>query len=338
MTQSSAARRTFSVRDFLLSYGFLLVLIAVIAIYAVLAPNFLTVTNLMGIFHAAAPLMIIASGLAIVVMTGKLDISVGSNAFLSAAVGILLMTQWNVSPALALPIMLVTGMVLGTINGLIVVGLRVNPLITTLGTMIAYRGLALQLTTSRAYSVPETIRWMGNASLGPVFIDIILGLAVMVIIHLLHTRTPFGRQVMALGNGEEIAGRLGVRVGRVTFLTFVLSGLLASLGGIVGMLQVGAVSSYLGGGLEFTAVAVIVIGGISLFGGTGSILPGLLLGILTLEIIRNGLNHLGADPYYYRFVNGGIIFVAMYADSLKLKVRKEVKVTASDLPVPAAQP
>ncbi len=338
MTQSSAARRTFSLRDFLLSYGFLLVLIAVVAIYAVLAPNFLTVTNLMGIFHAAAPLMIIASGLAIVVMTGKLDISVGSNAFLSAAVGILLMTQWNVSPALALPVVLVTGMVLGMINGLIVVGLRVNPLITTLGTMIAYRGLALQLTTSRAYSVPETIRWIGNASLGPVFVDIILGLAVMVIIHLLHTRTPFGRQVMALGNGEEIASRLGVRVGRVTFLTFVLSGFLASLGGIVGMLQVGAVSSYLGGGLEFTAVAVIVIGGISLFGGSGSILPGLLLGILTLEIIRNGLNHLGADPYYYRFVNGGIIFVAMYADSLKLKVRKEVKVTAGDLPAPAAQP
>ena len=335
MTRSSASRRNFSLRDFLLSYGFLIVLIAVVAIFAVLAPNFLTVTNLMGILHAAAPLMIIASGLAIVVMTGKLDISVGSNAFLSAAVGILLMTQGNVSPALAIPVVLVTGALLGAINGLIVVGLRVNPLIATLGTMIAYRGLALQLTNSRAYSVPETIRWLGNASLGPVFVDILLGLAVMVIIHVLHTRTPFGRQVMALGNGEEVASRLGVRVARVTFLTFVLSGLLASLGGVVGMLQVGAVSSYLGGGLEFTAVAVIVIGGISLFGGSGSILPGLLLGILTLEIIRNGLNHLGADPYSYRFVNGGIIFVAMYADSLKSKVRTEVKVTAGDLPAPA---
>ena len=320
----------------MLTYGFLIVLIAVVAIYTVLAPNFFTVTNLMGILHSAAPLMVIASGLAIVVMTGKLDISVGSIAFLSAAIGILLMTQLDVSPALAIPVVLVTGILLGAINGLIVVGLRVNPLITTLGTMIAYRGLALQLTNSRAYSVPETIRWLGNASVGPVFIDILLGLAVMVIIHVLHTRTSFGRQVMAIGNGEEVAAGLGVRVPRVTFLTFVLSGLLASLGGIVGMLQVGAVSSYLGGGLEFTAVAVIVIGGISLFGGSGSILPGLLLGILTLEIIRNGLNHLGADPYSYRFVNGGIIFVAMYADSLKSKVRAEVKVIADDLPVPAS--
>lgn len=335
MTRHSATRRAFSLRDFLLSYGFLIVMIAVVAIYAVLAPNFLTVTNLMGILHAAAPLMIIASGLAIVVMTGKLDISVGSMAFLSAAIGILLMTQWNVSPLLALPVVLVTGALLGAVNGLIVVGLRVNPLITTLGTMIAYRGMALQLTNSRAYSVPETIRWLGNASLGPAFVDSLLGLAVMGIIYVLHTRTPFGRHVMAIGNGEEVASRLGVRVPRVTFLTFVLSGLLASLGGIVGMLQVGAVSSYLGGGLEFTAVAVIVIGGISLFGGSGSILPGLLLGILTLEIIRNGLNHLGADPYSYRFVNGGIIFVAMYADSLKAKVRTEVKVTAGDLPAPA---
>lgn len=335
MTQPAAPHRTVSLRDFLLSYGFLIVLLVVVAIYAVLAPNFLTVANVMSILHSSAPLMVIASGLAIVVMTGKLDISVGSIAFLSAAIGILLMTQWDVAPALAMPVVLVTGIVLGTINGLIVVGLRVNPLITTLGTMIAYRGIALQLTNSRAYSVPETIRWLGNASVGPVFVDILLGLAVMVIIYLLHTRTAFGRHVMAIGNGEEVAARLGVRVSRVTFLTFVLSGLLASLGGIVGMLQVGAVSSYLGGGLEFTAVAVIVIGGISLFGGSGSILPGLLLGILTLEIIRNGLNHLGADPYSYRFVNGGIIFVAMYADSLKSKVRSEVKVVTDDAPAPA---
>ncbi|MBK8051421.1 MAG: ABC transporter permease [Anaerolineales bacterium] len=285
MTQPAAPHRTFSLRDFLLSYGFLIVLLVVVAIYAVLAPNFLTVANVMSILHSSAPLMVIASGLAIVVMTGKLDISVGSIAFLSAAIGILLMTQWDVAPALAMPVVLVTGIVLGTINGLIVVGLRVNPLITTLGTMIAYRGIALQLTNSRAYSVPETIRWLGNATIEPVFFDILLGLAVMVIIYLLHTRTAFGRHVMAIGNGEEVASRLGVRVSRVTFLTFVLSGLLASLGGIVGMLQVGAVSSYLGGGLEFTAVAVIVIGGISLFGGSGSILPGLLLGILTPEII-----------------------------------------------------
>ena len=336
MTAQSAQPRRSSLGDLLLSYGFLIVLIAVVAIYASLAPNFLTVTNMISILHAAAPLMIIASGLAIVVMTGKLDISVGSNAFLSSAIGILLMTQWEVAPALAILVALATGALLGAINGLIVVGLRVNPLITTLGTMIAYRGLALQLTNSRAYSVPETIRWLGNASIGPVFVDILLGLAVMVIIHVIHTRTPFGRQVMAIGNGEEVASRLGVRVPLITFLTFVLSGLLASLGGAVGMLQVGAVSSYLGSGLEFTAVAVIVIGGISLFGGAGSILPGLLLGILTLEIIRNGLNHLGADPYSYRFVNGGIIFLAMYADSLKSKVRKEVKVTAEDAPAPAS--
>lgn len=331
MSAQTPASKNTRVGNYLLSYGFVIVLIAVIIFYTLAAPNFLSVSNIMSILHAAAPLMVIASGLALVVMSGKLDISVGSIAFLSASVGTLMMIRGDVSPLIALPVILLVGIILGAINGFIVVVLRVNPLITTLGTMIAFRGLALQLTSSRSYSLPETIRRLGNASIGPLFVDILIGLSIMIIIHIVHTRTPFGRQIMAIGNGEDVASRLGVRVPLVTFASFVLSGLLASIGGTLGMMQVGAVSSYLGFGLEFTAVAVVVIGGISLFGGTGSILPGVLLGVLTLEIIRNGLNHLGADPYSYRFVNGGIIFIAMYADSLKSRVRTQVKVTSDDI-------
>jgi ribose/xylose/arabinose/galactoside ABC-type transport system permease subunit len=119
-------------------------------------------------------------------------------------------------------------------------------------------------------NIPSWLSAFGNAKIGRVFIDIPIALVFVGLVHLLHTRSQFGRQVMAVGNGEEVAKRLGVRVDRVVFLCFVLSGLFASLGGILSMAQLGGVSLHMGQGLEFTGIAVAVIGGISLFGGEGS--------------------------------------------------------------------
>jgi ribose/xylose/arabinose/galactoside ABC-type transport system permease subunit len=308
-------------RNFLLNYGFYLVMALVVVYFAANSRNFLAIDNLFRLANTAAPSIIIASGLALVVMTGKLDISVGSIAFVSCTVGLLLILRQGVPIPLGLLIILVTGALLGAINGFIVVVLKVNPLITTIGMMIALRGVAFQLTEMRAFSIPEPLRVATNARLGPITIDIVVALLAVLAIWYVHTRTPFGRQVTALGNGEEVAARLGVRVGRVTFLTFVISGLMAALGGMFLMFQVDSINSQLGEGYEFTAIAIIVIGGISLFGGQGSIL-GLIPGALMLTIIQAGLNFIGASPYAYPFVRGGIIFVAMYADSLKAYVRQ----------------
>jgi ribose/xylose/arabinose/galactoside ABC-type transport system permease subunit len=130
---------------------------------------------------------------------------------------------------------------------------------------------------------------------------------------------------MAIGNGSDIAQKLGVPVDRTSFLTFVLSGLMASIGGVLTMSQVGSISPSLGSGYEFTAIALLVIGGVSLFGGEGTIVPGIVLGALTLTIIQSGLNFIGASPFVYPLVRGGIIFIAMYADSLKNAVARRVR-------------
>ena len=202
-------------------------------------------------------------------------------------------------------------------NGLVVAFLGINPLIATLGAMIALRGVALQLTKAVFIPVPESMRVLGNLAVGPVFVDIFVLLAVVALVHLFHRRTVFGRQINAIGNGEEVALRIGIPVRRRVFLSFVLSGLLASFGGVLSLLQVGATSGYSGKGMEFTAVAVVVVGGISLFGGRGAVLPGVLVGAFTFQVIQNGLNQLGANPYVYNVVTGAVIFVAMYADALK---------------------
>lgn len=309
-----------TLRNIALNHGFLIVLAFVVTYYAFETDRFLTVDNFLSLLHAAAPMMVVASGLALVVISGKLDISVGSIALLSVSVGALLMSRYDVHPVLAAVVIMAIGAGIGAFNGFMVVVLRINPLIATLGAMIALRGVTLEITRSNLIGLPEGVRRLGNLTIGPIFVDVIVALVIVATIYLVHTRTPFGRQLVAIGNDEEVAGRLGVRIGRVTFISFVISGLLASIGGLMSTIQVGTASSVIGAGWEFTAIATIVIGGISLFGGEGSIIPGVLRGVLILEIIRNGLNHLGADPYIYRFVNGGVIFLAMYADSLRSRL------------------
>jgi ribose/xylose/arabinose/galactoside ABC-type transport system permease subunit len=317
-------------RDILLSYGFVIVMVLVFILFSVTTNNFFTLRNIMAILHTSAPLMILASGLALVVMTAKLDISVGTIMFVSVGTGVLLIMRQGVPQSIGLGVTIAIGILFGMLNGFIVVVLKVNPLIATMGTLISMRGIGLLITNSMVVDLPENLRRMGNAKIGPVYIDILVALVIVLFVHILHTRTLFGRHVMALGNGEDIAERLGVRVPRVTFLTFVLSGFFASVGGLFAVFQVGAVTPTLGAGAEFSAIALIVIGGISLFGGEGSIIPGLILGALTLTIIESGLNFMGASPYAYPFVRGAIIFIAMYADSLKSFVRPQVHVTAEE--------
>ena len=300
-----------------LSYGFVMILVLVVIGFSMTSKHFLSVSNMMGLLHATVPLAILASGLAMVVLTGKLDVSVGSIAFLSTAIGGSLLVRLNFPPVVAFSIMAVIGMLCGLINGFIVVVLRVNPLITTMGTMFAFRGIALYFAQARVISIPEHLRDLGNFRIGPLYVDIVVAALFLMFFHFLYTRTVYGRFVKAIGNDSHTASRVGVPVERITMITFIVSGLAAGIGGMFTMLQLGGVTLHMGVGMEFTAIAAIVIGGISLFGGRGSILPGFLLGVLTLAVIENGLNHTGASPYLYPFVRGGIILLAMYMDSLK---------------------
>lgn len=303
--------------DVLIQNGFLFVFALAFVFFSTMTDNFFQVQNILNILHTMAPLAITASGLAIVVISGRLDISVGSTAFLSCAIGALLMKNIGLDPVLAALLVVACGAVLGAVNGFIVTVLQVNPLIATLGTMIAFRGIALALTDALLVQLPEPIRVLGNAHIGPIPTDVFIMLIVLVGVHVLHAKTAFGRQIVAIGNDIATARKVGLPVDRTGFLSFVLAGVLASMGGILTTVQNGAVSPFLGSGLEFTALAVVVVGGISLLGGRGTILLSIISGAFIFEMIRNGLTNLGANPYSYRLVGGAVIFAAMYADALK---------------------
>ncbi len=304
---------------FVRQFGFLLVLAAVYALFSLAAPSFFGAANLIAILHVVAPMIVVASGMALVVISGRLDISVGSIAYVASAIFALLMRDGGVPLVGALAAAVGAGLVLGAVNGAIVVGLKVNSLIATLGTMIAFRGFGLFLTDGGLIEMPDAVKPLGNTMLGPVFLDTVIALVVLALIHAVHRRTAFGRQLTAIGNGEDVARRIGIAIERRGFVALVLSGVLAAMAGVMYTLQVAVSTAKIGEGMEFTAIAAVVVGGISLFGGRGNILTSVILGALTFQMIRSGLQHVGANPYSYRLVEGVVIFIAMYADALKTK-------------------
>ena len=313
--------RQINIQKIFLSYGFTIIFVLLFVFFSVTTRNFLTVNNIVTVLAQAAPYILMATGLTLVIMTGNIDISVGAILFLSMVVGDILMVQRGVSPWIAIPLMFVIGAAMGALNGFIITVLKVNPLITTLGMLFALRGFTLYLTHEQMLDLPAVLVQFGRLSY---FKELVIGisLVVLIIMHTVVTRTTFGRHVMAVGNNVDIAARLGVRVKRTVFLTYVLSGLMVTIGGLLQLIQVSIIVSREGQGYEFTLIAAAVIGGISLFGGEGSMIPGLILGGTTLVMVENGLTQLGVTPYLYPLVRGGVIFLAMYADSLKSRVLK----------------
>lgn len=304
--------------DTLRNFGIVIVLAMIYAFFSIAAPSFLGLQNLLDILHVVSPLIVVAAGMGLVVMSGKLDISVGSTAYVASAVVTLLMRDGALPFVGAAAAAVAAGLVLGLINAIIVVGLRVNSLIATLGTMIAFRGFGLSLTDGGLIALPDAVKPFGNVAFGPIYLDTIVALVILLLVHVLHRRTSFGRQVTAIGNNEDVARRIGIPVDRQTFITLLISGTLAAVAGVIYTLQVGVNTAKIGDGMEFTAVAAVVVGGISLFGGRGNILWSVILGSLIFQIIRSGLQQVGANPYSYRLVEGVVIFIAMYADALKV--------------------
>ncbi|MGE0883792.1 MAG: ABC transporter permease [Blastocatellales bacterium] len=293
-----------------------LLFIAVLAVFSLLSPRFLAGNNFLNIVVQSAATTIVATGMTFVLLTAGIDLSVGSVMFVAAALAgkLVLGGQplW-----LACTVILLTGLLYGAANALFITRLRVIPFIVTLATLYFGRGLGLWLTETRAMNLPDSMLRIGTASIAGIPFPALMLLIVVVSAHLVLTRTAFGRQIYALGNDADAARKAGIRVGRIQFAVYVISGGCAALGGLVSIAQLGAVSPSFGTNREFAAIAAAVLGGVSLFGGRGAALPGTLLGALLIQTIENGLVIANADPYLYPLVMSAIIFVAVLLDSLR---------------------
>jgi ribose/xylose/arabinose/galactoside ABC-type transport system permease subunit len=217
-------------RNRTLDFAFPIFLILVSLGFAAVEPSFLSMENIFGMFHAMAPIAIISTGMALIVIMGKLDISLGSIALVSMGISATLL-QSGYGFITATVLALLVGATLGALNGFVICVLKVNPLIATLGTMITFRGLGNQITDAQVVVLPDSFRALGNFSLGIIYFDTIICLLLLVSVHVIHQRTKFGKVVTAIGNDETTAERVGLPVNRTIFFSFVIAGILASIGG-----------------------------------------------------------------------------------------------------------
>jgi ribose transport system permease protein len=297
----------------------LIALLLLCVIIAVLSPYFLTVNNIFNVLRQFSITGILAVGEAFVIITGGIDLSVGS---LVGLMGVLIAVFSNtgMSPILVFFASLVTGCCLGGVNGLLVAGVGINPFIATLGMMSVARGAALLITGGLPISNETPIMWLGGGYLGPVPVAVIIMVVSAAIGQVFASRTLPGRNVYAIGNNERAAKLSGIRVARVKMMVFMIVGALCALSGIILSGTLNSAEPAAGAGYEMDVIAAVILGGASLSGGEGSII-GVIIGAALMGVLRNGFVLLGISAYWQTVSIGVVIIAAVAIDSLKTKRR-----------------
>ena len=294
-------------------FGTLGGLLALCLVLWILTPHFLTVSNLLNVAQQTAINAIIAVGLTFVIISGGIDLSVGS---LVAFSGVVLasLLQRDIALPLALGGGLAAGLACGLANGLLITFGRLPPFIATLGMMSVARGGALLYTDGRPISgFAENFRWLATSEVAFVPVPVLIVAAVYVIAHFLLRRTRFGRYVFAIGGNEEAALLSGVPVRFHKTMVYAVCGLLSALAAIVLTARLNSAQPIAGFNYELDAIAATVIGGTSLMGGQGSVI-GTLIGALIMGVLRNGLNLLGVSSFVQQVVIGAVIIGAVLID------------------------
>lgn len=295
------------------------VLILVGIAISIFSPYFLTTNNLMGVFRSFSLVGIMSIGMMLVIITGGIDLSVGSVMGLSSLMTALAFQHgWGPLPAILAG--LCAGLIVGAFNGFLITWIQLPPFIATLGTLSIGRGLMYIITKGVPVTpdVPDSFTFIGQGYLGFVPIPVVIMLLLTVCFSILMRRTRFGRHVYATG-GNEVAARLsGVRTHRVKFTVYALSGLIAALAGVVSFSRFVSAEPASGFGAELDVIAAAAIGGASLSGGVGSV-EGAIIGAALAGIITNGVVLLNIDTYAQQAITGCVILIAVSIDIWRVR-------------------
>lgn len=284
----------------------LIILVLLLVGSALVSPQFLTAANLLNVLRQISVVGLMATGLTFVIIGGGIDLSGGGVAVV-AVVMLALLQQQPLVVALTVPLLF--GLGVGLVNAFVVVRLRIQPFIATLAVGIACEGVAYLLTDGKPVIVTNRdIHWLGNGSFAFVPIPVIVYAVVMLVAAFVLNRTPFGYGVLGLGGHEEAARLAGVRIALVRSMTFILSGLLAGMAGVILGARIQMGDPGVGGGLVLDAVSGTLLGGTSLLGGVGTI-GGTFVGVLILEILINVFNMLNVS-YHLQLVARGVVLLA----------------------------
>lgn len=306
---ASRPSRRMNLGDVAREYGVLIIIALLLVALSFASDSFFTPRNLLNILNQSAPLFIISCALTLVIIGGGFDLSTGA-IFGVAAV----CSGWlaiNADPVLAIVAGPLIGVLLGTLNGAIITGLNVHSFLVTLATSLVYRGIAILVTDGKLIPVRiEEFAWLGREKVGLVNVAVLVMLAFMGLMMFLLNRTTLGRAIFAVGGNEEAALLSGIRTNLVKIITFALSGGAAGLAGVITVSRLSMAEPQAGVGMEFEAIAAVILGGTSIMGGAGAVWRS-MAGVLLMALIGNGFNILNVNPFFKDLTTGVIIVLAV---------------------------
>lgn len=320
VSQGSMLSRSWSVAQ---SLGLFWVLVILCAIAIYLSPSFIQVGNLMNVGRQVALFGIVSVGMTFVILTRGIDLSIGSIVGVVAVTTAMLLAS-GMSIPLVMVIALLMGVVCGAVNGLGIVAFGMPPFIMTLGTLVMGRGIAMTIANGEPQNLgdaTDAFYFLGGGFLLGVPVPIWIFAAVAIVAFVLLRSTAYGRQVYAVGSNAEAARLAGINVNAVIMSVYVISGFLAALTALITVSRLTVGEPTAGTNLELEAIAIVVIGGTSLFGGEGTIV-GTVIGAAIIAVIANILNLLGISPFTQQIVKGAIIIAAVMFEVYRHRQRR----------------
>lgn len=303
-------------------FGILLILILMVASLTIFTKTFFTSTNIFNILRAFSWIAISAFGECIVIITGGIDLSVGSVMAFSGLICAQLMAFGIYMPFAVLGGLL-AGSIVGFLNGIMITKAKLPPFIATLGSLLMFRGLCYGLTGGwPVRDFPASFSFFGQYDI-PIIgfpIPLVFVLIIVVIMSIFLTRTIWGYRVYAVGGNETAAGLSGINTSRVKILVYTIAAFLTAIGGILMTSRLGVAAPTAANGYELDVIAATVVGGTSLSGGEGSII-GVLIGAVIMQVLRTGLVLVGVSAYWLQAIQGLVIVVAIMLDQLRKQRR-----------------
>ncbi|MDO1605182.1 ribose ABC transporter permease [Lactobacillus sp. YT155] len=322
MDNETQGKEKFSAQQFISKLGPVLALIVLVVVVSVMNMSFLEPSNLLNLLRQVSVNALIAFGMTFVILTGGIDLSVGSILALSGAISAY-MVQQGISVVIAISVGMLMGAIFGLLNGILVAYGKAAPFIATLATMTIFRGATYVFTNGNPITGDKInnsflFQFMGRGYLFGIPFPIIIMLICFGILYIVLHKTTFGRKTYALGGNEKAAFVAGVNTKKVTMIIYTLSGLMAAIAGVILTSRLSSAQPDAGTSYEMDAIAAVVLGGTSLAGGKGRIF-GTLIGALIIGTLNNGMNLLGISSFYQQIVKGVVIIIAVLIDRRESK-------------------
>ncbi len=310
-----------SVRKFVEKFYIFIILIAAIVFFSIAAPRFLTVLNLTNILIQNSYLIVATIGIALIMISSGADLSVSYQIGIISVVLGKLMTKADVPIVLSIIIALALGALLGSVNGLCAIKLKVHPMVATMATMTIYQGIAYVSSNSETYfNFPEAFKKIGQGKIGPVPICVIIMIIAVVFGWFMLNKTYFGRYIYSIGGNEEATRLAGINTQKVKLLIFLVAGLFVAVAAITLTARTGSASAGIAADAMFSCFTACILGGISFSGGGGKILN-VIVSVLILGVLANGMQMMGLSIYSQYIAKGVLLVFAIAYDNYQKAAR-----------------